>query len=288
MLIWNNEDKLNSDPFLTACMPKIKTARSIKVENLCDFNQAEEMQKVGISFTVYSIYIAYGFILKGLWYIYEIEFFFTQDLEQSGTNSVDTVDPTTSQTVILPSETKKEATPNDPREEKVCYHYWYRVINQLVTCSSVFDRIIFFQASTQNETTRTCEDERLVYLFNWLKGAKLSHSLLWLTFLLSCRGTSSNGRIQSKDNEQKRSGLSKVQNEACTPLPTLSTYKDEQRTKGATSKKHETARKIASMVKNPSTLKARSLLSQTKSVKPNSVKRLDFVLIFSTISDFWW
>ncbi|KGN43645.1 protein TPX2 [Cucumis sativus] len=170
------------------CMPKIKTARSVKVENLCDFNQAEEMQK---------------------------------DLEQSGTNSVDIVDPTTSQTVILPSETNKELTPNEPREEK---------------------------ASTQNETTRTCEDER---------------------------GTSSNGGIHSKDNEQKRSGLSKVQNEACTPLPTSSTYKGEQRTKGATSKKHETARKIASMVKNPSTLKARShlQLSQTKNVKPNSVKR---------------
>lgn len=147
---------------------------------------------------------------------------------------------------------------------------------------SVLDRNIFFQASTQNETTRTCEDERLVYLFNWLKEAKLSHSLLWLTFPFSCRGTSSNGGIHSKDNEQKRSGLSKVQNEACTPLPTSSTYKGEQRTKGATSKKHETARKIASMVKNPSTLKARShlQLSQTKNVKPNSVKRLDFYVNF--------
>lgn len=88
------------------------------------------------------------------------------------------------------------------------------------------------------------------------------------------RGTSSNGGI-----EQKRSGIdSQVQNDACTPIPTLSTYKGEQRTKGATSKKHETARKIASMVKNPSALKARSQmqLSQAKNVKSNCVKRLDF------------
>lgn len=101
----------------------------------------------------------------------------------------------------------------------------------------------------------------------------------WLTFLYSCSGTSSNGGIQRKDHEQKRSVLeSQVQNDACTPLPTLSTYKGELRTKGATSKKQETARKIASMVKNPSALKARSQLqlSQTKNVKPNSVKRLDF------------
>ncbi|CAK9323682.1 unnamed protein product [Citrullus colocynthis] len=169
------------------CMPKIKTARSIKVENLCDFNQAEEMQK---------------------------------NLEQSGTNSVDAVDSTTSQTVILPSETNKELTPSEPREEK---------------------------ASTQNDVTRICEDGR---------------------------GTSSNGVIELKENEQKRSGLSKVQNDAYTPLPTLSN-KGEERTKGATSKKQETARKIASMVKNPSALKARShsQLSQTKSVKLNSVKR---------------
>lgn len=53
MLICNYGDELNSDPSFTACMPKIKTARSIKVENLCDFNQAEEMQKVEISFIGY-------------------------------------------------------------------------------------------------------------------------------------------------------------------------------------------------------------------------------------------
>ncbi|XP_023531076.1 protein TPX2-like [Cucurbita pepo subsp. pepo] len=179
------------------CMPKIKTARSIKVENLCDFNQAEEMQK---------------------------------DSELYSSNSVDTVEPTTSQTVIVQSETNKEFKPSEPSGE---------------------------QASTPNEATekdkveipRTCEDGR---------------------------GNSSNGGIQRKDHEQKRSVLeSQVQNDACTPLPTLSTHKGEQRTKGATSKRQETSRKIASMVKNPSALKARSQLqlSQTKNVKPISVKR---------------
>lgn len=38
----------NYGPSFTACMPKIKT-RSVTVENLCDFDQAEEMEKVAIS-----------------------------------------------------------------------------------------------------------------------------------------------------------------------------------------------------------------------------------------------
>ncbi|KAG7011981.1 Protein TPX2, partial [Cucurbita argyrosperma subsp. argyrosperma] len=167
------------------CMPKIKTARSIKVDSLlCDFNQAEEMQK---------------------------------NSEQSSNNSIDTVDPTTSQTVIVPSETNKELNPSKLREEK---------------------------ASTQNEATEKAE--------------KLD--------IPREDGRSPNGGIELRDTEQ---------NDVCTPLPTLSTCKGEQRTKGATSKKHEAARKIASMVKNPSALKARSQLksSQIKNVKPNSVKR---------------
>ncbi|XP_022148004.1 protein TPX2-like [Momordica charantia] len=174
------------------CMPKIKT-RSVTVENLCDFDQAEEMEK---------------------------------NSDQSGTNSVDTVEPTTSQSVIVPSKTNRELNPNKPREEK---------------------------ESTKNEVTekdnlnmtRTCEDGRV---------------------------TSSNEGIERKKSDFD----SQNQTDACTPLPTLSTYKGEVRTKVATSKKHETAKKIAGMVKNPSALKARSQLQLSqppKNVKPNSVKR---------------
>lgn len=155
-----------------------------------------------------------------------------------------------------------------------------RVIEQLVTCSSVLNIFISFQESTKNEVTekdnlnmtRTCEDGRFVYLLDdWFLHSCLC-SFLLANFCTSCRVTSSNEGIERKKSDFD----SQNQTDACTPLPTLSTYKGEVRTKVATSKKHETAKKIAGMVKNPSALKARSQLQLSqppKNVKPNSVKR---------------
>jgi len=38
--------------FVAAFMPKIKTARSITVDTLCDFSEADKMQKVLLSISV--------------------------------------------------------------------------------------------------------------------------------------------------------------------------------------------------------------------------------------------
>jgi len=43
--------------FVAACMPKIKTARSITVDSLCDFSEADKMQKVTI------IYFNFGLMI---------------------------------------------------------------------------------------------------------------------------------------------------------------------------------------------------------------------------------
>ncbi|CAN6572928.1 unnamed protein product [Malus baccata var. baccata] len=75
---------------------------------------------------------------------------------------------------------------------------------------------------------------------------------------------SSNKKTVLTSGKENSKPIIQVEIEACTPKPPMS-Y----------SKKHQTAKKIASMVRNPSALKQKSHLqsSQTKNIKPNSVKR---------------
>ena len=97
-------------------------------------------------------------------------------------------------------------------------------------------------------------------------------------FSFSTRSTSS---VQTENTDCKESS----KNEAyCTPKPSMSS-----RNRGllTDSKKNQSARHIASLVKNPSLLKpkSQSQSSQVKGIKPASVKKYtDFLNNFCVIS----
>lgn len=95
-------------------------------------------------------------------------------------------------------------------------------------------------------------------------------------FRVSAGRTSSNVKIEvSGDKLNSKSNVHVGTEACCTPKPTMMSQKGGRVTD---SKKHQTAKKIASLVRNPSALKPRSQLpsSQVKSIKPSSVKRLVF------------
>ncbi|KAK9922575.1 hypothetical protein M0R45_031036 [Rubus argutus] len=88
------------------------------------------------------------------------------------------------------------------------------------------------------------------------------------------RGVSSNNRTDMTNEKENSNSIVQVGAGACTPKPPMNYSK-----KGdilSDSKKHQTAtKKISSMVRNPSGLREKSRLqySQTKNVKPSTVKR---------------
>jgi hypothetical protein len=96
-------------------------------------------------------------------------------------------------------------------------------------------------------------------------------------FRVSAGRTSSSVKIVevSDDKLNSKSNFHVGTDACCTPKPTMTSQKGGRVTD---SKKHQTAKKIASLVRNPSALKPRSQLpsSQVKSIKPSSVKRLVF------------
>ncbi|XP_041006375.1 protein TPX2 isoform X2 [Juglans microcarpa x Juglans regia] len=79
-------------------------------------------------------------------------------------------------------------------------------------------------------------------------------------------------KIEASDDKSNCKSSVNVGTEACTPKPTMTSRKGDLMTD---SKKHQTAKKIASLVRNPSALKPRNQLqsSHAKSIKPSSVKR---------------
>lgn len=87
------------------------------------------------------------------------------------------------------------------------------------------------------------------------------------------RTSSSSAKIEVRDDKLNSKSSVHVGTEACTPKPTMTSQKGGRVTD---SKKHQTAKKIASLVRNPSALKPKSQLhsSQAKSIKPSNVKRL--------------
>ncbi|XP_030932519.1 protein TPX2-like isoform X2 [Quercus lobata] len=87
----------------------------------------------------------------------------------------------------------------------------------------------------------------------------------------ACTQENGSVKVEASDDKLNKSSI-QLGNEACTPKPTMTSQKGDRMTD---SKKHETAKKIASLVKNPSTLKPKNQLqsSKTKSIKPSSVKR---------------
>ncbi len=89
--------------------------------------------------------------------------------------------------------------------------------------------------------------------------------------MVSAGRTSSSVKVEASDDKLNKSSI-QLGNEACTPKPVTSQKGDQM----TDSKKHQTAKKIASLVRNPSALKPKNQLqsSKSKSIKPSSVKRL--------------
>ncbi|GMY10150.1 protein TPX2-like isoform X3 [Fagus crenata] len=87
---------------------------------------------------------------------------------------------------------------------------------------------------------------------------------------VSAGRTSSSVKVEASDDKLIKSSI-QLGNEACTPKPVTSQKGDQM----TDSKKHQTAKKIASLVRNPSALKPKNQLqsSKSKSIKPSSVKR---------------
>ncbi|XP_048327650.2 protein TPX2 [Ziziphus jujuba] len=83
-------------------------------------------------------------------------------------------------------------------------------------------------------------------------------------------GRVSLSNVRNEVTESKSVG--QTAKEACTPISLMTSKKE---TSVTDSKKHQTAKKIASMVRNPSALKPKSHLhsSQAKKINPSSVKR---------------
>lgn len=83
---------------------------------------------------------------------------------------------------------------------------------------------------------------------------------------------SSKSRNASNEVTETFKSSGQTEKEACTPIPLVTSKKEASVTD---SKKHQTAKKIASLVRNPSALKSKGRLqsSQVKNVKPSSAKR---------------
>ena len=106
-------------------------------------------------------------------------------------------------------------------------------------------------------------------------------SLILFLVCSLARGVSSNKRTDMTNEKENSNSIVQVGAGACTPKPPMNYSK-----KGdifSDSKKHQTAtKKISSMVRNPSGLREKSRLqySQTKNVKPSTVKMLVYFTLF--------
>lgn len=89
-------------------------------------------------------------------------------------------------------------------------------------------------------------------------------------YLSASPGRVSPSNVRNEVPESKSVG--QTAKEACTPISLVTSKKESS---VIDSKKHQTARKIASMVRNPSALKPKSYLqsSQAKKIKQSSGKR---------------
>lgn len=97
-------------------------------------------------------------------------------------------------------------------------------------------------------------------------------SLILFLVCSLARGVSSNKKTDMTNEKENSNSIVQVGAGACTPKQPMN-Y----------SKKHQTAtKKISSMVRNPSGLREKSRLqySQTKNVKPSTVKRLGYFTLF--------
>ncbi|PSS05697.1 hypothetical protein CEY00_Acc18966 [Actinidia chinensis var. chinensis] len=187
-------------------MPKIKAGRSVQLESLCDFSEAEQSQKAPTSAETTASNLTEETVLAP------------------------EKDQTRSQSQVTTTEIREEATPKED------------ISPGLVNPGPA--------------DLKTCEGEDTVC-------TKENGSIT--TGDASC-----NVKVEPPNNEVKTS----TTQDTCTPASKMVSRKDKLSQTDL--KKHQTAKKIASMVRNPSALKPhnRSQLSQAKSTKPPaSVRR---------------
>ncbi|XP_028807876.1 protein TPX2 isoform X2 [Neltuma alba] len=175
-------------------MPKIKTGRSITVESLCDFSEADKMQKTSGS----------------------------ADLKPDGNNNLDVnIQPQCTSAKIkeevLSSEVQEERSRNDDDDGE--------------------DACLSDDSLPQRTVTKLKEEAQC-------SGDEVSGD---------------RGRSHPHADEGECACIEVVK-EACTPNPCIASQK---RVMTAISKKQETARKIAALVKNPSALKAKAQLQSS-------------------------
>ncbi|XP_062150898.1 protein TPX2 [Alnus glutinosa] len=214
------------------CMPRIRTGRSFTVESLCNFNEADQMQKKS---------------------------------ESSDTEATDNNLETKPRLEPMPAKFKEqEVTPSEAKEESNA---------NVVSADKVTIEDDKGQGACteENGSSSICQvsADKVTIEDDKGQGACTEEN-----GRVSAGRTSSSVKIVevSDDKLNSKSNFHVGTDACCTPKPTMTSQKGGRVTD---SKKHQTAKKIASLVRNPSALKPRSQLpsSQVKSIKPSSVKR---------------
>ncbi|GMP67326.1 hypothetical protein CsSME_00027357 [Camellia sinensis var. sinensis] len=196
-------------------MPRIKTGRSVHVESLCDFSEAEESQKAPTSSESASNITE------------EIPLGPEKDQTRPQSQLMLEKDQTRPQSQLMPAEIREEVTPIEVKE---------------VSAASLVNPV------PADEKTREAKDTAI---------SKENGSV----------------KVEPPKDEDKTSSTTQ---EACTPKLARAPQKGDLSQTDL--KKQQTAKKIASMVRNPSALKSqksqnRSQLSQAKGTKPASMRR---------------
>ncbi|KAK9286020.1 hypothetical protein L1049_025223 [Liquidambar formosana] len=182
-------------------MPRIKTGRSVVVESLCDFSEAEPLQKAP---------------------------------ESSDSTSTGCPSEAKPQSEFMPAEIKEGEEATNIIEAK---------------------------------------EKSNINLVNMVPDDKRTHELKE-GVCTEENGSVLNGSTSSTVSTEPANAKETSNVQACTPKPLMISQKGGKLT--SDSKKQQTAKKIASLVRNPSALKSKnkSQLSQVKgSIKPTSVKR---------------
>ncbi|KAI8551584.1 hypothetical protein RHMOL_Rhmol06G0197500 [Rhododendron molle] len=196
-------------------MQRIKTGRSVQVESLCDFSEAEQLQKESTSTETNASKITEQITLA-------------PEKDQIRTQSQ--VRPTKMREQVVPIETKE-----DPSERR---------INMVAAAENICE-VKDVVSTIETGSIKTGDDSCTV-------------------------------KLGPQKDEHKPPVTPEI---ICTPkASTMVSGKGNNHLLQADSKKEQTAKKIASsMLRNPSALKSqnRSQLSQAKSTKPASVRRLD-------------
>ncbi|XP_038683473.1 protein TPX2-like isoform X2 [Tripterygium wilfordii] len=235
-------------------MPRIKTARSVKVDTLCDFSEADQMQKGTES--------SYAAVTD---YPLEIKLQSNDKTTESKGEKVIQSEPE--------EENEKNLVEISAVKEAACGGAFGGQCkgedpesgsgSKDKTTESKGGQVIQSEPKVENE-------KNLVIEISSVKEATCGGECKGDA---ACHPESGSGSIgRSSSTNEKINSVGRVGAEACTPRPTMTSRNGELQV--TDSKKHQTARKIASLVQNPSAFKPKTQLqSKVKSAKPSSVTR---------------